>query len=120
MLPNHDPRPRVTFKDKAREMDYVGTVLTVGAFVSGVMAVSFGGITYPWNSGKIISLFVCSSVLFILLGFQQVYAIFTTTSRCIFPIEFFMSRTILIPFCMTAVGGTAILPLGLAQWLPEV
>ncbi|KAE9373047.1 MFS general substrate transporter [Stipitochalara longipes BDJ] len=108
MLPNKDPRPGVSLKDRAREMDYLGALLTVGAFVSGVMAVSFGGITYPWNSGKIIGLFCCSGVLFILLGLQQVYTIFTTTSRRVFPIEFFKSRTILILFCMTAAGGTAV------------
>ena len=94
--------------DRAREMDYIGSILTIGAFVSGVMAVSFGGVTYPWNSGKIIGLFVCSGVLFILLGLQQVYTVFTTTSRRVFPIEFFKSRTILILFAMTAAGGTAV------------
>ncbi|KAH8784698.1 major facilitator superfamily domain-containing protein [Hyaloscypha finlandica] len=108
MLPNKDPRPGVPLTDRAREMDYLGGLLTLGAFISGVMAVSFGGITYPWNSGKIIGLFVCSGVLFILLGLQQVYTIFTTTERRIFPIEFFKSRTILILFCVTAAGGTAI------------
>jgi MFS family permease len=108
MLPTYDPRPGVSFKDRAREMDYVGGILTIGAFVSGVMAVSFGGVTYPWNSGKIIGLFVCSGVLFILLGIQQVYTVLTTTSRRIFPVEFFKSRTILILFAMTAAGGTAI------------
>lgn len=108
MLPSIDPRPGVSFKARAKEMDYVGTILTVGAFVSGVMALSFGGITYPWNSGRIIGMFVCSGVLFILLGFQQVYTVFTTTTRRIFPVEFFKSRTILILFCMTAAGGTAI------------
>jgi MFS family permease len=108
MLPNKDPRPGVSFMDRAREMDYVGAVLTIGAFVSGVMAVSFGGITYPWNSGRIIGLFVCSGVLFILLGFQQVWTVFTNKSRRVFPVEFFKSRTILILFCMTAAGGTAV------------
>ena len=108
LLPNKDPRPGVSLKDRAREMDYIGTILTMGAFVSGVMAVSFGGVTYPWNSGKIIGLFVCSGVLFILLGFQQVYTVLTTTSRRIFPVEFFKSRTLLILFAMTAAGGTAI------------
>ncbi|KAH8674491.1 major facilitator superfamily domain-containing protein [Tricladium varicosporioides] len=108
MLPNKDPRPGVSLMDRAREMDYLGSVLTMGAFVSGVMALSFGGVTYPWNSGKIIGLFCCSGVLFILLGIQQVYTILTTTSRRLFPVEFFKSRTILILFCMTAAGGTAI------------
>lgn len=108
MLPSVDPRPGVKLMARAKEMDYLGTLLTVGAFVSGVMALSFGGVTYPWNSGRVIGLFVCSGVLFILLGIQQVYTIFTTTSRRIFPVEFFKSRTILILFAMTAAGGTAI------------
>jgi MFS family permease len=108
MLPNIDPRPGVKFTDRAREVDYLGVILTVGAFVSGVMAMSFGGVTFPWNSGRIIGLFVCSGVLFILLGLQQVYAVFTTKSRRIFPVEFFKKRTVLILFAMTAAGGTAI------------
>jgi len=108
MLPNKDPRPGVSLKDRAREMDYVGGVLTIGAFVSGVMAMSFGGVTYPWNSGKIIGMFICSGLLFIILGIQQVFTIFTTTSRRIFPVEFFSSRTILILFAMTSAGGTAV------------
>lgn len=94
--------------DRAREMDYVGSVLTMGAFASGAMAVFFGGVTYDWNFGQTIGLFCCSGVLFVLLGLQQIYAIFTTTSRRIFPVEFLKSRTTLILFAMTAAGGTAI------------
>jgi MFS family permease len=108
MLPNKDPRPGVSLLDRAREMDYLGGILIIGAFISGVMAVTFGGVTYPWNSGKIIGLFVCSGVLFILLGLQQVFSVFTTISRRIFPVEFFKIRTMLILFAMTAAGGTAI------------
>ncbi|KAH7418691.1 major facilitator superfamily domain-containing protein [Cadophora sp. MPI-SDFR-AT-0126] len=108
MLPNKDPRPGISLMDRAREMDYVGSILTMGAFVTGVMAMSFGGVTYEWNSGQIIGLFCCSGVLFILLGLQQVYAIFTTPNRRVFPVEFFKSRTMLILFAMTAAGGTAI------------
>jgi hypothetical protein len=108
MLPSKDPRPGLSFKDRACEMDYLGGILTIGAFVSGVMAISFGGITYPWNSGQIISLFTCSGIMFIMLGFQQVYTISTTLSRRIFPVEFFKSRTILILFACTAAGGTSI------------
>jgi hypothetical protein len=89
-------------------MDYLGGILIIGAFISGVMAVTFGGVTYPWNSGKIIGLFVCSGVLFILLGLQQVFSVFTTISWRIFPVEFFKISTMLILFAMTAAGGTAI------------
>lgn len=108
MLPNKDPRRGTSLANRAHELDYIGTVLLVGAFCSGVMAVSFGGVMYPWNSGKIIGLFCCSGVLFILFGVQQAYAIFTTPARRIFPVEFMKSRTILILFVMTAAGGTCL------------
>lgn len=108
MLPNKDPCPGVSLADRAREMDYLGAILMIGASVSGVMAVSFGGVMYPWNSGKIIGLFCCSGVLFILLGVQQVLIFFTTVARRILPVEFFKSRTVLILFAMTAAGGTSI------------
>ena len=105
ILPNRDPRPGVSFIDRAREIDYVGAALIFGTFASGFVAVSFGGIVYPWNSGKIIGLFVCSSILFIRLGIQQAN---TITSRRILPVEFFKSRTILFLFAMTFAGGTAV------------
>jgi len=46
MLPNKDPRPGISLIDRAREIDYLKSVLTIGAFVSGIMALSFGGVTY--------------------------------------------------------------------------
>lgn len=58
LLPRHDPRPGVPAKNRISEIDYVGTILIAGAFVSGVMAINFGGSTYAWNSGRIIGLFV--------------------------------------------------------------
>ncbi|GFN13269.1 hypothetical protein AtubIFM55763_001311 [Aspergillus tubingensis] len=108
MLPNKDPRPGVSLGARAREIDYLGGILTIGAFISGVMAISFGGATYPWNSAKIIGLFCCSGVLFILLGIQQGIPVLTTKERRLFPVEFLRSRTILILFAMTASGGTLI------------
>jgi hypothetical protein len=89
-------------------MDKLGILLTLGAFTSGIMAMSFGGVTYPWNSGRIIGLFVCSGVLFTLLGLQQVYTVLTTTSQRIFPIQFFRMRMILILFSVTAAEGAAV------------
>ncbi len=107
-LPGFDPRPNVSTKQRLAELDYTGTVLIVGAFVSGVMAVSFGGIVYAWESGRIIGLFVTSGVLFIIFGIQQVYCIFTNEDRRIFPIPFLKSRTMLILFAMTASAGTVV------------
>ncbi|PQE22355.1 hypothetical protein CJF32_00009316 [Rutstroemia sp. NJR-2017a WRK4] len=107
MVPSKDARPGVAFKERAVEMDYVGTVLQAGALTMFVMAINWGGNIYPWNSGQVIGLFVGSGVLFIILGFQQTMTIFTTVSRRIIPVEFFKSRTIMILFAMTAASGSS-------------
>ncbi|KAK4673967.1 LOW QUALITY PROTEIN: hypothetical protein QC763_0019460 [Podospora pseudopauciseta] len=107
LLPSIDPRPGVPYKQRIAEMDYVGTVMLMGGLTSFVLAINWGGVTYPWNSGQIIGLFVTSGVLFILLGIQQVWTIFTTLSRRIIPVQFFRSRTVLILFSVTAASGAS-------------
>ncbi|KAI9682290.1 MAG: hypothetical protein M1817_000344 [Caeruleum heppii] len=108
LLPSVDPRPNVPTRKRFVELDYVGTVIMVGAFVSGVMAISFGGIVYPWRSGRIIGLFVCSGVLFILFGMQQGWSIFTTTERRIFPVAFLKRWSLIVLFAQTACAVTAV------------
>lgn len=80
-------------------------MLILGAMVSGVMAINFGGTTYPWNSGRIIGLFCTSGVLFIIFGFQQVFTVFTNKDRRLFPINFLKSRTMILLFVSIACGG---------------
>lgn len=71
------------------------------------MAINFGGSVYAWNSGRIIGLFICSGVLFILFALQQTLTIFTTTERRIFPIEFMKDRLMLVLFAETACASTS-------------
>jgi hypothetical protein len=61
----------------------------IGACACFVMGVSFGGVTYAWNSGQIIGLFCTSGVLFIIFGFQKVFTAFTNIVRRVCPVEFF-------------------------------
>lgn len=107
LLPSKDPRPGISYKQRVIEMDYVGTVLLMGGLTTFVLAINWGGVTYPWDSGRIIGLFVTSGVLFILLGIQQVWTVFTTVSRRIIPVQFFHSRTVLLLFGTTAISGAA-------------
>ena len=106
-MPRSDPRPGVAIKSRLREIDYLGTILIAGAYVSGVMAINFGGSVYAWNSGRIIGLFVCSGVLFILFGIQQSFTILTTIERRIFPVEFLKNKLLVILYAETACGSTA-------------
>ena len=107
LLPSKDPRPGVAFRQRVVEMDYTGAVLLMGGLTTFVLAINWGGITYPWGSGPIIALFITSGVLFILLGIQQVWTVFTTPSRRIIPIQFFRSKIVLILFAITAASGTS-------------
>ena len=79
----------------------------IGAFVAGIMAVSFGGNVYAWDSARIIGLFVCSGILFILFGIQQTLAILTTEARRIFPVHFVKSKIMLVLFAETSAASTA-------------
>ena len=105
-LPSRDPRPGVTLTQRLVEIDMVGTVLQVGGFVSGIMAVSFGGVLYDWNSGRIVGLFVCSGLLFCLLGVQQEFAVCTTKARRVFPVQYVRQKEMVILFSQIASAST--------------
>ncbi|KAL2834132.1 major facilitator superfamily domain-containing protein [Aspergillus pseudoustus] len=107
LIPNIDPRKGAGLMGRAREIDVVGGTLNIGAFGSGTMAISFGGITWAWGSAHIIALFICSGVLFALLAIQQISVIFTTAERRLVPVEFFKSRTMLMLFAATSAARTA-------------
>lgn len=104
-LPARDPRPGATVRQRISELDMVGTLLQVGAFVTGIMAVSFGGVLYEWNSGRTIGLFVTSGVLFIALGVQQEFLILTTKARRVFPVEYVRNKEMVILFSQIAAAS---------------
>ena len=106
LLPPFDPRPGVPYKKRISELDYAGTVLMVGACVAGVMAINFGGIIYPWNSGQTISCFVVSGVLFIVFGLQQSFCILTSREQRIFPCQFLQHKTLIILFMQMSAATT--------------
>ena len=106
MLPPFDPRPGVSYRTRISELDFLGTLLMVGACVSGVMAVNFGGIIYPWNSGQTIACFVVSGVLFIIFGLQQRFSVLTTEVHRIFPCQFLKNRTLIILFMQMSASIT--------------
>lgn len=89
---------------RIKAIDWVGTTLISGAVVSGIMGVSFGGVLFPWKSGTIIGLFVCSGILWILFGLQQVLVIFTTLEDRIFPCDIVRKVEANVLFAQTACG----------------
>lgn len=78
----------------------------VGACVSGVMAINFGGVIYPWNSAQTIACFVVSGVLFIIFGLQQYLCFLTTEETRIFPCQFLAQRILIILFMQMSAATT--------------
>jgi MFS family permease len=111
LVPGWDPRKgqNLSFLSRGKNMDWVGSVLEIGACVSGVMAISFGGTIYLWGSGQTIGLFVTSGVLFILFAFQQTLCIWTTPEERIFPVQFARNRDMLMLWLATAAVSSSVL-----------
>jgi hypothetical protein len=60
-----------TFAKRAMRFDPFGTLIFIPAVVSLLLALQWGGTTYPWNSGRIIGLFVVFGVLILVFLFIQ-------------------------------------------------
>ena len=88
ILPSHQAStvPK-NFWTRFSRIDVVGFVLFAGALCSGIMAVSFGGALFFWNSGTIIGLLCCSGGLWIAFLSQQMTATFTTKTDRLLPLH---------------------------------
>lgn len=106
VLPSADPSPGVSLRKRAATMDFVGAILSIAAFITLIMAISFGGELYKWNSGQIIALFVVSGVLWLFFAAQQVLRLFTTAERRMFPVHLLRNKeAILLFICSSAAGS---------------
>jgi MFS family permease len=101
-----------TIISRLRKVDFLGTILIVGLLISCLMAINFGGILYPWNSGQIIGLFVLTGLLAVAFGAQQAWCIGTSTDYRAFPVQFLRNRQVLLIFaaeiCATTLTFTPI------------
>lgn len=90
--------------ERIKAVDWIGNTLVIGAYISGLMAISFGGTTYAWNSAEDIALFCVSGVLFIALGIHQVWS---NPQNRMFPVHFLKHKGLLIQFLVGASAGTS-------------
>ena len=61
-LPNMPNREKISFKETIRKFDLTGTIIFIGGVTCLLLAVQWGGTTYPWSNGRIISLLVVFGV----------------------------------------------------------
>ena len=105
LLPSFDPRPGTKYSTRVRNIDYLGASLQIGFFISGIMAINFGGTTYAWNSGQTIALFVVSGILLLLFALQQFLNILTTVDNRMFPVHFLKMKEPVLLFILMAANN---------------
>ncbi|QKX59533.1 uncharacterized protein TRUGW13939_06667 [Talaromyces rugulosus] len=108
LLPSVEPLPNATSKEKAKNIDWVGSILFVGALATLIMGIDFGDVEWTWGSGQSIALFVVSGILFILFGIQQTFYILCTEQNRLFPIHFLKRRSLLLLFMLNACASSGL------------
>ena len=106
LIPSTRPQPDISIRKCLAEVDFIGAVLLVGAYVSGLMAISFGGVVFSWSSGQTIALFVVAGVLIIAFLGQQTWSIGTTQKNRAFPLDFLKNKALLITFVLEGCAST--------------
>jgi hypothetical protein len=86
-----DGKRQLPFKEKLKYMNFLGTVLFVGAICCLLLALQWGGETDRWESAKIIGLFVGGGLLLFLFGYTQ----WKRGETAIIPLRVLRQRSIL-------------------------
>ncbi|CAH0044660.1 unnamed protein product [Clonostachys solani] len=77
-IPDRDST-KIPTKEKLLQLDVYGSALVIAACVCLVLALQWGGVTYPWNNSRMIALLVMAGVLFLSFGLVQVFLPRTAT-----------------------------------------
>ncbi|KAL0930028.1 MFS transporter [Colletotrichum truncatum] len=93
----------LSFIEKMQKMDPLGTAILIPTMVSLVLALQWGGTTYPWSDGRVWGCLVCFGVLaaafFVSLWF--------TGDNAVIPLRLLRDRTVLggvLTICWLSAG----------------
>ncbi|OTA84961.1 hypothetical protein M434DRAFT_165979 [Hypoxylon sp. CO27-5] len=93
---------KISTKAKLAQLDALGTALLIPGVVCLLLALEWGGLTYPWSNGRIVALLTLGIALFI--GFTAVQVLMPKTATI--PPRIFNQRSILAGNWATiCIGG---------------
>ena len=108
VIPSSAPMTGVSIGKRAATFDWIGAILSVAAFTVLIMAISFGGALFAWDSGSTITLFVIGGILWIVFAVQQTFSIFTSPENRMFPVHLLKNKeAVLLFICCASVGAVA-------------
>lgn len=85
------PAPKVALSEKLKNLDYIGILTMPGGTTCLLLALQWGGNTFPWSDGRVIGCFVGAVALFAVF----LVNIFKFAKDPLLPAYFFTNRTIL-------------------------
>ncbi|TGO20043.1 hypothetical protein BTUL_0001g00500 [Botrytis tulipae] len=80
----HIHNPKTPFVAGLKAIDWVGSILIVGATLMFLFGLDFGGVTYPWKSALVICLIVFGLVTYAVFGIYERFAKYPIIPRRIF------------------------------------
>lgn len=112
------PREKLTVLDQLKRLDPLGLLFFVPSMVCLILALQWGGTTYPWSAPKIIGLLVTFAVLFVI--FLAVEALTPETAMA--PTRVVLNRSVggSLIFMLFLSGGMMAVIYYLTLWLQAV
>lgn len=92
-----------THLQKLARIDYAGNLILIASTVAILYATTYGGTTYSWSSGQILSPLLIGFAGFVLFGFYE-----TKAKEPVVPPNLFRSRTVVIIFIATFLNSMAL------------
>ncbi|KAI0198221.1 putative MFS transporter [Astrocystis sublimbata] len=107
LLPSMHPRPGVPLAKRLQSLDWLGTILSFGIYTTFALIFTFGGSTWSWTDGRMITLYVVFGVVAVAFSITQHFAVFTSSRDRLFPVQFLRDRTmvLLLLSCTALVGA---------------
>jgi len=71
-IPSQPHREKQSILERIKELDLIGASILIPAIICLLLALQWGGATYPWNSSRVIGLFVGFGVLILIFIYTQI------------------------------------------------
>ncbi|SPJ78277.1 probable DHA14-like major facilitator; ABC transporter [Fusarium torulosum] len=89
LFPNFNPRPTESVAEKLRLIDWVNALVFLTGSACLTLALTFGGVVYPFNSGTIIALYTVTGILCVAFIVLLKIHPFVTKENRLYPLHFF-------------------------------
>ncbi|KAH8666624.1 major facilitator superfamily domain-containing protein [Xylariales sp. PMI_506] len=92
---------------RIKQLDLVGAAVAIPAIVMFLLALEWGGTSYPWNNSRIIGLFIGAGVMAMIFGFVE----YKQQDRALIPPRFLTNRNVVCAMAFAMMFGACFFPM---------